>query len=206
MVLYEMMIGIRASIEGLIWCTDGSFVDPSMFQSSGKEAYGYALNSSTVVRITRSLGLAWSPIDSPFYSRMTGAQSSTDGVANSEYLKSMDGFSSFNCPAVHYACTQVNAGKVSYMPSSDELSTLYWSIMCGNMRSDLIAAELYESCNYRLDIYGSKSADSGSWNSICSSSQDLYISYYVCRVRYDGHQRVCYKDDWDNCVIPFFKV
>lgn len=54
MRLYELLTGLSTNIKGCIWCTDGSFMDPTSFKFSGKEAYGYALSDDTVVRLTRS--------------------------------------------------------------------------------------------------------------------------------------------------------
>lgn len=132
MKLYELLVGIRTRSKGLIWCTDGSFMDPIKFRNSGKEAYGYTLDDNTAVRLTRSPGMAWSYKTSPWYNaNFLGAQSTTDGVTNSEYLKARNGYGPDNCPAVYYSCTQVNAGVTSYMPSIEELVTLHNSIMLG---------------------------------------------------------------------------
>lgn len=63
MRVYELIIRFRhyRCKEGYIWCTDGSFVDPNMFKSSDKIAYGYVLNDHTVASLKRSeLMRTWS--------------------------------------------------------------------------------------------------------------------------------------------------
>lgn len=182
-----------------IWCTDGSFVAPECYQSSGKTAYGYALSNTKVARLTKSSDtMVWAPENTAFsFFNATGAQSLTDGVANSNKIKSMYGFDSTNCPAVHYSCNQVNANKFSYMPAKEEVVTLYNSIMSGNMKDDLITAGLYESCNYR-----DKSSDS--WNVIWSSTEHSKTTNKVWFISHIISQPINYKFV-DYYVIPFFK-
>lgn len=208
MKIYELLIGFSTSIEGKIWCTDGSFIEPSMYQSSGKKAYGYALNDTTVVRLTRSSGMEWSSKNNYWHNtNFIRAQSLTDGVVNSNYLRSLvGGFNPINCPAVYYACTQFNGGKTSYMPSVGELLTLYESIMYGNMKSDLETAGLYERCNYRTAGYRKVDVADSWWGYVWSSSQDSSNADYALEVYYDGKQSNDPKSYEHNCVIPFFKV
>lgn len=204
MRLYELLVGFNASIKGYIWCRDGSLIKPRNLRNSGKEAYGYVLSDTTVARLTRStIGMSWAPSSSPWYdANFTGAQSLADGVSNSNYLKSIDRFNSTDCPAVHYGCTRINAGKVSYMPSRDELLDLYDSIMSGDMRMDLIIAGLYDTCNYRN---ASNDTDIG-WGWIWSSSQGSDNSHGVWQVYCSGLRGYSYKNAPNGCVIPFFKV
>lgn len=54
MRLYELLTGASIKIEGSIWCTDGSLIDPSKLRDSGKVVYGYALSDDTIVRIFRT--------------------------------------------------------------------------------------------------------------------------------------------------------
>lgn len=181
-----------------IWCTDGSFVTPAKLSSSGKAAYGYALSSTTVVGIIKLDGLAWSPGSGPFYNA-TNAQSLTDGVANSNILKSISGFSSTNCPAIYYSCTQTNGGKTSYMPARDELKPLYNSIMKGNMKTDLTTAGIYTSCNYRE----ATSSSSVGWNYVWSSSEYSEATAGAWIVNLVGDRSSAMKNQGQS-VIPFF--
>lgn len=205
MTLYEVLVESKVNVERMIWCTDGSFIRPKNFKKSGKEAYGYALDGTTVARLTRSACTVWAPSNSPFYTtNLTRATSTTDGVANSDILRSFSGFSSSACPAIYYGCTQVNAGVTSYMPARDEVDSLRSSIMSGNMKKDLITAGLYESCNYRR-AYNNSMTNSGDWYDIWSSTQYSDLNYFAWDVYYDGSK------DFDSkyyalCVIPFFKV
>lgn len=212
MRLYELLIMQRIDLSGRIWCTDGSLIDPRCLRRSGKKAYGYALNNTTLVSLTRSNnGMAWAPSNSPFFYNynFTGAGSLTDGVVNSNFLKSQDGFSpssncpSFNCPAVYYGCSKVNAGKVSYMPARDELLDLYKSIMSGRMKDDLITAGIYTtSCNYR----NASDDFSTGWCNIWSSSQCSDSSYGAWIVYSNGGRNYGYKNSTNVYVIPFFKI
>lgn len=208
MRLYELLVGFNTSIKGYIWCRDGSLIKPRNLRNSGKEAYGYALSDTTVARLTRStIGMSWAPSNSPFFYNynFTGAGSLTDGVVNSNCLKSQDRFSpSSNCPAVYYGCSQVNAGKVSYMPARDELVTLYKSIMSGRMKDDLITAGIYTtSCNYR----NASDDFSTGWCHIWSSSQCSDSNYRVWIVYSNGGgKNYGYKNSTNVYVIPFFKI
>lgn len=57
MKLYNLITehkDLKEPRKGYIWCTDGSFVKPEEFSTSGKTAYGYALTNKFVVSIRKS--------------------------------------------------------------------------------------------------------------------------------------------------------
>ena len=210
MILYELLKGnhylsSRVAKEGRIWCTDGSFVDPCEFNPLRKIAYGYVLDKNRIVSLNKSsLRLSWAKSNNFMNKYLTDFRSSSLylGSDNSEELKNSEEFSYANCPAIFYACNQINHGIESYMPAVKELQFLYNSIMDGRMKKDLITAGIYKNCNYRLR---SEDGMSDEWHYIWSSTQHISYCKDAWYVGPDGSAHSNSK--LHKCyVIPFFNI
>lgn len=200
MKLYEVLIGLKISIKGKIWCTDGSFLSIDKFRRSdrNKEAYGYAVSDNTVASI-KSYNVSFEDCMWSTESVHTGARSLIDGEANSRIISSLDNFSPKTYPAVYKCINITNAGRSAYMPAIGELMDLYNQIMGGHgsMKHDLRYSGVIYECNYA----------GSNWDSFWSStecnndpSQSLIIEFY-------GSARSNPKD-YRNVVsiIPFFRI
>lgn len=210
--LYEILKGrwSKFHLKRMIWCTDGSFVTPSTYQSSGKTAYGYMLDDNTAVGLKKSkLGYPWF-IDGLCKPSFIDRTSTTDGLKNSSIISSMKDYSKYRYPAFHECLSYSNSNVKSYMPALKEVSRLHSSIMRGKMKEDLKKAGLYDQCTYtetRIKA-DSKRGKEYNWGYIWSSTE---ADNSLCAMAFRsgsiaGGCTVEYKNRDDVHVIPFFKV
>lgn len=99
-----------------------------------------------------------------------------------------------------YCSSMINAGISGRMPNSEELNELHKLVMVGSMMVNLMYANLYELCNYRL-----RDHSSDGWRYIWANTvikgEDSHKLYYSRGVVHKDVQ-----SDKEGYVIPFYDI